>query len=53
MDAIGQVIDRVLTDTDPPLLPENDMDPKLVEDINMFANLSHRTLRTLGPEGEP
>jgi sensor histidine kinase regulating citrate/malate metabolism len=52
MASIGQVIDRVLTDADPPLLPENDMDPTLVEDINMFANLSHRTLRALRPEGE-
>ncbi len=50
--AIGEVIDRVLTDAQPPLLPESEMDPKLADDINMFANLSHRTLRALRTEGE-
>jgi hypothetical protein len=50
LESISRVVDRVLTEPDPPLLPEDALDQKLADDVNMFANLSHRALRTFGDE---
>lgn len=50
LDAISRVVDRVLTEPDPPLVPEGSLDQKLADDVNMFANLSHRALRTFRAE---